>query len=115
MKFNFKDLEAFLGYNDKDIDNISYHKAGYEILNSDIMQLQEQVTPQIEQNKTQKASKSRDDFLSTDETSHLLRSKSFSLNSGDNVYTRSGMMALAFNGLNTKKSFSKKVYLSDIN
>jgi hypothetical protein len=115
MKFNFKDLEAFLGYNDKDIDNISYHKGGYEILNSDIMQLQEQVTPQIEQNKAQKVSKSREDFLSTDETSHLLRSKSFSLNSRDNVYTRSGMMALAFNGLNTKNSFSKKVYLSDIN
>lgn len=37
-------MEADLGYNDKDMDAITYHQDGYGILNEDIMMLQKQVT-----------------------------------------------------------------------
>lgn len=40
-----RDLEADIGFTDDDIDCISYHKAGYTILDHDIMALQEQITP----------------------------------------------------------------------
>jgi hypothetical protein len=41
----YADLEQDLGFLDHDMDIISYHNGGYDILNNDIMILQDQVTP----------------------------------------------------------------------
>lgn len=46
------DFEEDIGFLDHDMENISYHNGGYDILNNDIMILQDQITPLFVHDKT---------------------------------------------------------------